>query len=80
MSNTKDGNEDSLVRFSSQITREAHALLKRECKRRYALEARFVPLGCVVSELVAEHFGKLDRRDAAVVHPKQRSPKNKKAA
>jgi hypothetical protein len=58
MSNKSENRNEELglKRLATRITREAMEKLRAECERRYRLEAAHVPLGKVVSELIAQHL------------------------
>lgn len=51
-----DESDEGLVRFSTALTQKAYALLKRESIRRKSHEARFVPLGYILSQLISQHL------------------------
>jgi hypothetical protein len=48
--------DEMLVRLATTVTKEAQALLKRECQRRRNCEARHVPLGTVLTDLIITAF------------------------
>lgn len=47
---------DGLDKLTTRLTCGAMARLRAECDRRYRSEARFVPYGSVISELIERHL------------------------
>lgn len=70
---------NGLDKLTTRITRAAMVKLKAECDRRYNAEARFVPYGSVISELIEGHLPDVEPAAARLVPSSARARRKTKA-